>query len=187
MSDYILMDGELYHYGVPGMKWGVMRSRHKYEEMDRLRRRAAKYDRKSALMTKKSEKAHAEKDLEDSNRKAIKAAKYDAKAAKLERKAAKEDSTFKSLSLGRKAERLKYKATRARIDANSISKTSGYGRKAMKYSIKSDIAAKKAARARKKLANNKYYIAKMNRKFSSLSQEELNGAYAFVNDWLNEH
>ena len=27
MSDYYIKDGELYHYGVKGMKWGVLRER----------------------------------------------------------------------------------------------------------------------------------------------------------------
>ena len=27
MGNYIIRDGELYHYGVPGMKWGVRKSR----------------------------------------------------------------------------------------------------------------------------------------------------------------
>ena len=29
MSDYILYNGELYHYGVKGMKWGVRKSQNK--------------------------------------------------------------------------------------------------------------------------------------------------------------
>lgn len=51
----------------------------------------------------------------------------------------------------------------------------------MKYSIKSDIVAKKAAKARMKIANNKYYIDRMKRKVSEISKEDLAGAYAFVN------
>ena len=54
--------------------------------------------------------------------------------------------------------------------------------KAMKYSIKSDTVAKKAAKARMKIAKNERYIARMERKISSLTPEELAGAYSFVNE-----
>ena len=33
-----------------------------------------------------------------------------------------------------------------------------------------------------KIANNERYIAMMNKKISSLSKEELSGAYSFVNE-----
>ena len=65
-------------------------------------------------------------------------------------------------------------------------KTTGYGAKAMKYSVKSDKVAKKAAKARMKITNNERYVAKMNRKISTLSKDELSGAYSFVNELLKD-
>ena len=183
MSDYIYTsDGELYHYGVPGMRWGVHRARRKLEANEKLRKKALNYDKRSANLTKKSEKAHAEYDLEASNRKATKAANYEKKAAALAKRALKEDNEVKRANLEYRAENSKYKATKARMEGNRISKTTGYGMKAMKYSIKSDVVAIKAAKARKKIANNQAYVAKMNRKISTISPEDLEGAYAFVKE-----
>ena len=56
----------------------------------------------------------------------------------------------------------------------------------MKYSVKSDKVAKKAAKARMQIANNDRYIAAMNRKISTLSKEEVSGAYSFVNELLKD-
>lgn len=43
MSEYILTaDGELYHYGVPGMKWGVRKS--DYKTMNRQQRKKTRQD-----------------------------------------------------------------------------------------------------------------------------------------------
>lgn len=134
-------------------------------------------------MSKKAEKAHADLDLESSNKKSIRAAKLDKKAASVAKKAAKSNNDLKQAYLERKSEKLKYKAAKARTEGNRISRTKGYGAKAMKYAIKSDIAAQKAAKARAKMANNEYYIKRMKRKVSSLSREELNGAYSFVKEW----
>lgn len=180
MSDYILINGELYHYGVPGMRWGVRRARYKQSRNARLEIKALNYDKKAAKLTKKAEKAHAELDLESSNRKATKAAKLDKKAASVAKKAAKSDNDFKQAYLERKSEKLKYKAAKARTVANRVSRTKGYGAKAMKYAVKSDVATQKAAKVRAKMANNEYYVKRMKRKISSLSPEELNGAYSFV-------
>ena len=127
------MDEELKHYGVIGMKWGVHRARSKSESNDRLRRKALDYEKKQAEYTKKSEKAHAKYDLEGANRKAVKSAKYKMKAAKLEKKALKSSSELKRSMYERKAANLKYKSAKSQMDADRISKSKGYGAKAMKY------------------------------------------------------
>lgn len=182
MSDFVYRDGELYHYGVLGMKWGVRKAVYKSSKNERLRKRALDYDRKSAQLTKRAEKTHAKEDLDRANRKATRAATYDKKAAKLNKKALGTEDEFTRARLERKAETLKYKAAKNRLDSNRLSKSTGYGAKAMKYSVKSDKVALKAAKARKQIASNQMYIEKMNRKVSSLSQEELSGAYAFVKE-----
>lgn len=182
-----MQQNELEHYGVVGMKWGIHKARRLSSRNEKLKVKATKYDRKSAVLTKKSEKLHAEKNLESSNRKAVKSAKYKAKAAKTMKKALREDNELKRTILEKRSAKLNYKATKAQVEGNRISKTKGYGAKAMKYSIKSDIVAVKAAKARKKIANNKAYIAKMDRKISSLTDEELRGAYSFVNEALGRN
>lgn len=179
---YYIRDGELYHYGVPGMRWGVRRAIYKQKRNERLALKALSYDKKSANLTKKAEKRHAEQDLERANRKAVKAAKLDKKAATLSKKATNASSDFNQSRLERKSEKLKYKAAKARVDGNRISRSAGYGAKAMKLSVKSDAFAKKAANARRKIANNNYYMERMKRKVSSLSKEEIDGAYAFVKE-----
>lgn len=186
MKYKIYNPNELYHYGVPGMKWGVHRALSKQSSNVKLRKKDLSYDKKAAVLTKKSEKIHASKDLERSNRAAAKSSKYDKKAAKLGKKALAADIEFKRSIYKSKAEKTNYKSAKAKVDANRLSKTSSYGAKAMKYSVKSDKVAKKAAKARMKIANNERYVAKMNRKVSTLSKEELSGAYSFVNELMKD-
>lgn len=185
MTDYVIYNGELYHYGVPGMKWGVRRANYKAQRYDSLTNKALKYDKKSANLTKKSEKAHAEYDLGRANKAAVKSAKLYKKAAKIEKKSHNATNELIKDKLYRKSEKIKYKAANKQIDGNRLSKTTGYGIRAMKYSIKSDKVAKKAAKVRLKIANDKYYISKMNNKISKLSKEELQTGYSFISDMKN--
>lgn len=167
---YLSPEGELYHYGVLGMKWGVRRARRAASRNVDLGSKALKYDKKAAVYTKKSEKAHAEIDLERSNRAAVKAAKYNKKAATTRKKSLNKSDTDQ-LDAERKAAKLEYKATKQEAKASRLSKGAGYGAKAMNYSIKSDKVAIKAAKARAKMAKNNAYIDMMNRRMDSLDAD----------------
>lgn len=173
---------ELQHYGVLGMKWGQHRIARKTARNEKLRKRALKYDKKSAVAAKKSEKAHAEYDLESSNKAAKKAANYKVKAAKLEKRALKETDEIKKSKYEAKAAKASYKSSVQQMKANQISKTKGYGAKAMKESIKSDKMARKAAKARMAIAQNESYIKAMNKKLSEASDQTVKRGRSYLGD-----
>ena len=185
-NSYVLIDGELYHYGVLGMKWGRRKAQKRAAANERLQKKALSYDKKSAALNVKSEKTHNKLDLEKANKKGVEAAKLEKKSASLLKKANKVDDDYKRLKMERKAAKLEYKASKIKRDSNRLSKSVGYGMEAMKYSIKSDKAANKAAKARMKLARNKAYIEKMNRKMNSLDKETLRKVEQPISEMLKE-
>lgn len=165
-------EDELYHYGVLGMKWGVHKSNRLAGANERLSRKALAYDAKAAKLYGKAERQHAEKDLGRYSKAASKVSKYQRKAASIRKKALGGDD-FTQLRAERKAAKLDYKAAKNQAVADRLSKTTGYGLKAMRYSIKSDNVRIKAAKARSKIASNNHYRALMDKRLSSLDADKL--------------
>lgn len=187
MSQYIIRNGELYHYGVPGMKWGVIRAKYKNRSNKRLSRKAKTYDMQSHKAARKSEKLHAEYDLGRSNRQAVKAQNYYRKGDKAARKAgdAREQGNYtKGMILDKRSAKLYYKGSKAKLKGDTISKTTGYGSEAMKYSIKSDRLATKAAKARLKIAKNDIYISRMKTKVSDVLRTDYRDDVAAGREYL---
>lgn len=95
MSEYILPNGELFHYGVLGMKWGVRRDASRAyakasNKADALRKKQTNLNVKAAKLQKKAleKEVHAtnEKQYQKARKKQFKANKLNLKAAKKQKK-----------------------------------------------------------------------------------------------------
>lgn len=183
LSDYYIYDGELYHYGVPGMKWGVRKTVYRIKRNERLNKKATDYDVKSYKHYKKSERIHADKDLGSANKAANKAAKYGKKAEKMRLKGNKETDEITKLAYYKKAENYKFKSTKYKAKADTLSRVAGYGLKAERQAYKADKMAVKAEKARNKMATNELYIKRMQTKLRDIPNIDKEKGYMYVQNW----
>lgn len=153
---FITSDGELYHYGVQGMKWGVIRWKKssadrgvakRQKQNIKLEKKAAKYDVKASKRALKNIKRGYEAVGLVATKKS---AKLNVKAAKLERKALKADpDSRKYLTIKRKAAKAKLKSLKS-MNISELSTKKDY-----KYQIA-------AAKARYKIEKNNLKINSLN-------------------------
>lgn len=179
------MENELYHYGVPGMKWGVIRSAYKAKSNDRLAKRHLKYKDKAFELNRKSQNIHFKQDLKTSNRLSNKHFKYERKTVKYGEKALDQNSNYKRSLYETKAAKAQLKSDKYGLKANKLAKTTGYGGKALRYSNQSDKAKIKSSRLLYKIAKNNKYIETTKNKLSTLNEDQLNEGKKYV-DKFNE-
>lgn len=93
MNYRVIRSDELYHFGVPGMRWGHRKNPAHYyaKRVKKLNRLDKKY-RKMNLKSKKMDYKSAKLEYKGSERALVKSAKYKDKASKLARKAEKAKS-----------------------------------------------------------------------------------------------
>lgn len=162
----------LEHYGVPGMKWGVIRANKKNAKNEKLLANARKYDTLSSQNRSKSDKIHSLKDTKRGYRYARNAEIYAKSARKAEKHARNANDSMKRARAEQRANTYRYKEAKYRAKIERVNKTTGYGKSAMRYAIKSEKYAQKAAMARLKVSNNNYYIQRMKKKVNSLSGDD---------------
>lgn len=146
MSDYILTsNGELYHYGIPGMKWGVRKSR------ANLVKRAGKAATKVNKYVEKKNKLEREADQYAIKSNKVKQgnAKYDKRLAKATAKKAKFDL------------KVQKQLNKRRPDQDKIAK---YMTKSAKYD-------KKINKAKRKLKYNKWEMKASDARASAIKAQ----------------
>lgn len=172
--------GELYHYGIPGMRWGHRKVLNKLEkQINKNTRKIEKYQKRVARLTKKSDKRLIKSGRYDrlalwtgqSNRFSRRAARRDLRAMKLEAKARTLDPNSEEyFKLKRRAEKNMYKA--------SLAKRKGIIKG--KHSIKGVFFERLSARNEMKGKKFAYKSAKLNLKISQLSARNIEAGKLLV-------
>lgn len=129
---YIIQNGELYHYGVLGMKWGVRRS-------------SAQLGKKVTKLTKKNKRLADDIDIYTSNAK-----RYDAKSTAMQTR----NSKYESIISKNTAKKSKYDLKLAK----TLSKRNPNPDKIAKYTAKSAKYNNKILAVQKKLKCNKWAV-----------------------------
>lgn len=186
MNELIILDGELQHYGVVGMKWGVRKANYYAKRRSRLEKKVANYDLKAAKKARKASKLH-EKDIDAVSRRSMrKAAKFEVKAKKMMKKSIKDLDGFERAKIERKASKYQAKASKHKLEANKLARSVSYNDKAGKYASKADMYTFKADKFRHKIQHDDRYRAALNKKISKLSEDDLNGRYDFVKNLIRD-
>lgn len=130
MSDYVIVNGELKHYGVPGMKWGVRKKPFNtytkaIGKKDKLEFKYVNYLDKSERDFAKSGKMYLTEFGKARNAKALRnSARNMAKAKRYEKKAQKwikaMSETFSETNLSQISDELKKKGADYRVKANNL-------------------------------------------------------------------
>ena len=181
-----LNTGELKHYGVIGMKWGVRRAASKAKSLEKLKKKAEAYDKKAARLSNLADYMHTWHDLKSHNVAMYKSKRFARKSEKLKKKAESVDDPSERLRLEKKAAKMNYYSYQSKIKANRLARTVPYGFKALRYATKSDRFKAKAEKARAKIAANKFYIDMMDKKMSSLSKEKIRQVEQPISEWIKE-
>lgn len=160
-------EDELYHYGIKGMKWGVIRARKNFADRGiarkkkqniKLEAQAAKFDVKAGKRALKNIKKGYEGNGLIANKKS---AKLNLKAAKFERNALKQDNSSKKYTkLKLKAAKARFKSLKS-MDISELSTKKDY-----KYQIK-------AAQKRFKIEKNNLKVYNLNTRSTELGRRLL--------------
>ena len=184
---------ELYHYGVPGMKWGVQkidytanRIASKERANTRLQERSRKLDRRAAAWRLRSEKRHSKYDLRGSNRVGVRAQRLAKRASKAALKSYSSTDPRKRQRLATRSQKLTMKSARLQRYGNALAKSTPYGKSAMRASIRADKITARAEKARYRVSKNEKYINTMKLKMSAIDSSEYGPGKDYVDKLIKK-